>query len=604
MSEPAFSVLVATYNQAPYVAETLDTVAAQTCADWEMVIVNDGSTDDTGAVVAEWVRRFRERRPNRVVFLSTPNGGQSAAMERGFSECRGRWIALLDSDDRWLPRKLEATREAAAADPEAGMIVHPLLVIDSGGRRTGDVRPMRAKLSEGDLREHVRRTGRQVAPATSGVAIRADVFAALLPMSTRPFRDAADAHLTLGASLLAPVRAIPEPLAEYRMHAEGNYLKRFATPEGLRYTVELERTIARHFGLEGAAAGNPYFARNLFALAKLEGGPRAQAAAWARLVRATLADPSFSARDRALLAGFWTAALPAPRRAFAALWGWFQRRHTGTGRTPSRSPESPSPARIHLCGTAVDGVTLEQAVERIVRHARARGAPANVVTPNAQHLCLVKDDARFAEAYRGAWLSVADGVPLVWAARLLGTPLPGRVNGTDLFERVSAAAAGEGLGVFLLGGRPGAAAEAARVLQARHPGLRIAGTSCPPMGFERDPAALAKVEEEIRAAAPDLLFVGLGAPKQEVWMHEYRARLGVPVTVGIGGSFEMVSGRVPRAPRWMQRAGLEWLFRLGREPRRLVVRYATTNPRFVWMVLRQWMGSRRPRTASAGAGEG
>lgn len=329
---PAFSVLVATYNQAAYVADTLDTVAAQTCADWELVIVNDGSTDDTEAVVGAWLRRFRATYANRVVFLSTPNGGQSAAMEHGFAECAGRWIALLDSDDRWLPGKLEAVLRAADGDAAAGMIVHPLHVIGPDGSRTGQVRPMRAKLSEGDLRDHVRRTGRQVAPATSGVVIRADVFAALLPMSTRPFRDAADAHLTLGASLLAPVRALPEPLAEYRMHAEGNYLKRFATAEGLRYTVELERTIARHFGLERAAAGNPYFARNLFALAKLEGGFGEQAATWSRLVRATLGDPSFSARDKTLFAGFWTACLLAPRRAFAALWSWFQRKHTGVDR--------------------------------------------------------------------------------------------------------------------------------------------------------------------------------------------------------------------------------------------------------------------------------
>lgn len=329
---PTFSVLVAAYNQAAYVEETLDSVAAQECTDWELVVVDDGSTDSTGAVVAEWMRRSREVRPNRVVLETTANGGQSAALEHGFALCTGRYVCLLDSDDRLLPGKLAAVLRTVDSDPEAGMVVHPLYVVDEAGRRTGDVRPMRAKLSEGDLREQVTRTTRHVAPATSGVVIRSDVFRRLLPMATRPFRDAADAYLTMGASLLAPVRALQEPLAEYRMHAAGNYLKRFATAEGLRYTVELEYTIVRHFGLERAAERNTYFARNAFALQKLAGGPGEQLRAYRRLVRATLGDPSFGARDRALLLGFWTACLAAPCPVFSKLWGAFQRKHTGIDR--------------------------------------------------------------------------------------------------------------------------------------------------------------------------------------------------------------------------------------------------------------------------------
>lgn len=260
------------------------------------------------------------------------------------------------------------------------------------------------------------------------------------------------------------------------------------------------------------------------------------------------------------------------------------------------------PQRVRLCGTAIDPLTLDETIARIVQHARRGGAPGYVVTPNAQHLCMVHDHAGFGEAYRGAWLSVPDGVPLVWASRLLGTPLPGRVNGTDLFERVCEAAARAGLRVFLLGGRPGAAEGAARALRQRSPGLVVAGTCCPPMGFERDPAELERVDRAIRDAAPHVLFVALGAPKQEVWMHQRFPHLGVPVAVGIGGSFEMVSGMVPRAPRWMQRTGTEWLFRLAREPRRLLVRYATTNPRFVWMVARQWMEKRPPAVNGGGVG--
>jgi glycosyltransferase involved in cell wall biosynthesis len=328
-SSPAFSVLIATYNQAGYVVDTLEAVAGQTCGDYEVVIVNDGSTDGTEMRVSGWVEEFCRAHPNRVVFTTIPNSGQSAAWEHGFAACLGRYVCLLDSDDRWLPNKLAAVSEAAAADPDAGMIVHPLYVVDAGGRRTGEVRPIRARLSEGDMREQVRRTARHIAPATTGVAIRADIFRALLPMPTRTFRADADFYLTFGASLLAPVHVIPEPLGEYRMHSEGHYLWRSTSREGIRTAIELQRVIAGHFGLEGVLPRNSYFARQVFALAKLEGGLSQQRSALRDLVRSTLDDPAFGRRERLLLVGFWTAALFAPRLLFERLWRWFQLRHTG-----------------------------------------------------------------------------------------------------------------------------------------------------------------------------------------------------------------------------------------------------------------------------------
>lgn len=244
-------------------------------------------------------------------------------------------------------------------------------------------------------------------------------------------------------------------------------------------------------------------------------------------------------------------------------------------------------ARVPIGGANVHAVSLAEAVELIVEHARAWGSPGYVVTPNAQHVAMLEDSAEFREAYDRAWLCVADGVPLVWASRLLGSPLPGRVNGTDLFEAVCAAAAAGGERVFFLGGRPGAAEAAKRVLEARSPGLRVVGTSCPPLGFETDPAETERVLAAIRAADPQILFVGLGAPKQELWMRRFLPLTGVPAAAGIGGSFELVSGMLPRAPRWMQRSGLEWAYRLSREPGRLWKRYAVTNPRFAAIVLRQ-----------------
>ena len=245
--------------------------------------------------------------------------------------------------------------------------------------------------------------------------------------------------------------------------------------------------------------------------------------------------------------------------------------------------------RIRIGAAPVDPCTLEEAVRRILERAAAGGPPEYVVTPNAHHVVMLQDSARFREVYERAWLSLADGMSLVWAARLLGTPVPEKVSGSDLFPRLCEAAR-PGVRIFLLGGREGAAAEAARVLRARNPALEIVGTYSPPMGFERDEAEVERAGERVRAARPHILFVGLGAPKQEYYMAEQRERLGVPVSVGVGVSFEFAAGMVERAPPWVQRAGLEWLDRLRKEPRRLWKRYATTNPRFVALVLRQYAG--------------
>ena len=257
----------------------------------------------------------------------------------------------------------------------------------------------------------------------------------------------------------------------------------------------------------------------------------------------------------------------------------------------------PRGARATIAGVAIDGLDFAGVLDAIVARA-ATGPPSYVVTPNAHHVVLLQSDALLRAIYDRAFLIVPDGVPLLWAAKLLGERLNGRVNGTDLFERLCASAADRGLRVFLLGGRPGAADAAAAVLRARHPALEICGTACPPVGFERDPAENARVCDAIAAARPALLFVGLGAPKQEYWMYRNAERLGVPVSLGIGVSFEFVGGVVERAPRWMQRAGLEWLHRVGSEPARLWRRYVFGNARFCALVVRQLATQRKqPRQA-------
>jgi len=247
--------------------------------------------------------------------------------------------------------------------------------------------------------------------------------------------------------------------------------------------------------------------------------------------------------------------------------------------------------QVTIGGIGIDGYSFSEVVDAVTDHALSpRAAPRYVITPNVHHILLLQDDAHFREIYRKAFLVVPDGVPLLWAARFLGTSLRGRVNGTDLFERLCEVAAEKGLGVFLLGGRPGAADGAARVLKARHPQLHVVGTDCPPYGFEKDATELQRIKAKVKKAAPDFLFVGLGAPKQEKWMFTHCEALEVPISVGVGVSFEFVAGTVRRAPRLMQVMGLEWLFRLVTEPRRLWKRYVVGNPRFLWLVFKQKLG--------------
>lgn len=249
--------------------------------------------------------------------------------------------------------------------------------------------------------------------------------------------------------------------------------------------------------------------------------------------------------------------------------------------------------RVHIVNIDIDLYSFDEVVEMITDRALSKSLPAYVVTPNAQHINNLECDALFREVYQNALLVVPDGVPMLWAAKFLKTPLKGRVNGTDLFEKLCVIGASKPLRIFLLGGRPGAADAAVQVLESRYPGLKIAGTYCPAYGFETDSAELSLINQKILASEPNILFVGLGSPKQEKWIYANYQQLQVPISIAIGVSFELVTGMVKRAPTWMQKSGLEWLFRLIVEPKRLWKRYIIGNPLFVWRVLQQRFSLRR-----------
>ena len=243
-------------------------------------------------------------------------------------------------------------------------------------------------------------------------------------------------------------------------------------------------------------------------------------------------------------------------------------------------------ARIGVGHALVDNCSSDQVCASIITHARNQGKPAYVLTPNAQHIVLLEKERRLQEIYDHADLVIPDGISLLIAARLYGRSLQQRVAGVDIFKQLCGLAAEDGLHVFLLGGRPGSAELASANLQGAHPNLRCS-TYCPPLGFEQDAAALQETADAIRAAQPDILFVAFGAPKQEYWIYEHGLQLSVPVCIGVGGSFEIVGGVVPRAPQWAQNIGCEWLYRLCMEPRRMWRRYLIGNLEFATIVLRQ-----------------
>jgi N-acetylglucosaminyldiphosphoundecaprenol N-acetyl-beta-D-mannosaminyltransferase len=207
-----------------------------------------------------------------------------------------------------------------------------------------------------------------------------------------------------------------------------------------------------------------------------------------------------------------------------------------------------------------------------------------------------QEDPELREAVLKADFTVPDGQPLVWALNALGHGLSDRVYGPDLMDRACARAARTGRRFYLYGGRnQGALVELARMLRLRHPDLQIVGGYAPPfrdLTPEEESAALADIER----CRPDVVWVGIGVPKQEKWMARMRDRLSAPVLIGVGAAFDFHAGLVPQAPAWMQRLGLEWAFRLAQEPKRLWRRYLRYNPRFVAGFMRQYVGYLRSRS--------
>ncbi len=260
---------------------------------------------------------------------------------------------------------------------------------------------------------------------------------------------------------------------------------------------------------------------------------------------------------------------------------------------PTASPIPPCAEvlGVRLAISDYDGVTAW------MREMIAAGERGWLTAAAVNLVMCAHDDAHVREATATASLVVPDGQPLVWALKLLGHPTATRVYGPDLMIRFCAQAASEGIPIYLYGGHDEQRLSLLRErLQERFPDLPIAGAHCPPFRPASEP--LSEPERERIAAAIDasgaqVVWVGIGQPKQELWMAQMRPLIRAPLLVGVGAAFDFHAGALAQAPSWMQRNGLEWLFRLSREPRRLWRRYATQNPRFLASFARQYARSRR-----------
>ncbi len=242
-----------------------------------------------------------------------------------------------------------------------------------------------------------------------------------------------------------------------------------------------------------------------------------------------------------------------------------------------------------ILGAPIDDINMTEALNRIdnfIAEGRASHKGHQIATINADFVVKSLHDTELRRILQEADMATADGMPLVWSARLLGVPMKERVTGADMVPALAQLAAQKGYSIYFLGAAPGVAEQAAATLQRLYPTLQIAGCSSPTREeVDRNDHSIV---EQCRAAQPDILLVAFGNPKQEKWIYEHAEQLNIPVMMGVGGTFDFIAGVTKRAPQWMQQTGLEWFYRLLCEPRRLWKRYATDLFGFGYFFLWQW----------------
>lgn len=240
--------------------------------------------------------------------------------------------------------------------------------------------------------------------------------------------------------------------------------------------------------------------------------------------------------------------------------------------------------RMKFMNTEVDNLTMNEALGEIDRLIQ-ENKNAYVVTPNVDHIVQLERGGELVDVYKKADLILTDGKPLIWISKWYRTPIKEKISGSDLFPLLCKMAAEKGYTMFFLGAAEGVAAKAAQNLMKKYEGLNVVGTYSPPYGFEKNEAEMKKIEKMIKDVHPHILIVGLGCPKQELFILHNKERLGVPISLGLGASLDFEAGNIKRAPKWMANHGLEWLFRITQDPRRLVKRYLVDDRKIVHLAI-------------------
>lgn len=228
--------------------------------------------------------------------------------------------------------------------------------------------------------------------------------------------------------------------------------------------------------------------------------------------------------------------------------------------------------RIKFMNTFVDNLTMSEAIDKIELLIKNK-SNSYVVTPNVDHIVRLESDKEFQKIYSNADLVLTDGKPLVWISKIYKTPIVEKVSGSDLFPKLCEMATKKGYRIFFLGAAEGVAEVAANRLRKRFESIKIVGTYSPPFGFEKSPVEIEKICNMVSSVVPDILIVCLGAPKQEKFIYQYKDKLNVPVSIGLGASIDFEAGHIQRSPNWMSNVGLEWFYRFIKEPNRLARRY-------------------------------
>jgi N-acetylglucosaminyldiphosphoundecaprenol N-acetyl-beta-D-mannosaminyltransferase len=254
--------------------------------------------------------------------------------------------------------------------------------------------------------------------------------------------------------------------------------------------------------------------------------------------------------------------------------------------------------RIELFGIKIDPVTMEQAVSIVFAWIDSNEKDCKfVITPNVDHVVQVQTNQALQQAYQHASLVVTDGRPVVWAANLLKSAIPEAVPGSDMIPAIFTYAQkfNKPVKVFLLGAMPGVADRAKFLIHKQYSSVEVVGTLSPDFGFDKDASLSNKICDIVNKSGADLLVLGLGAPKQELWIDHYASQLKVNAAFCVGATIDFIAGEKPRAPKWMRKFGLEWLHRLLSEPKRLAKRYSIDAVKFPQIVFKEWRTLRQKK---------